>query len=84
MKPTKYGKAGSSIFTIDNKKCPIIISYYKYSSVSNLEIQYNYNCPDNTFNRDDFEYITRKEFYTKLREIESNLKGKIYIKKSMI
>ena len=84
MKPTKYGKAGSSIFTIDNKKCPIIISYYKYSSVSNLVIQYSYDVPDNTFKKSGFEYITRKEFYTKLREIESNLKGKIYIKKSMV
>jgi len=79
-KPTRYGKAGSSIFTIEGQLTPT----YIFSCVGYLNIQYNYDVPNNTFNKPGFEYITRKEFYTKLREIESNLKGKIYIKKSMI
>jgi len=80
MKPTKYGKAGSSIFTIDGHLTPTFI----FSNAAGTSIQYNYDVPDNTFKKSGFEYITRKEFYIKLREIESNLKGKIYIKKSMI
>jgi hypothetical protein len=80
MKTIEYGKAGSSIFTIEGHLTPT----YIFSCVGYLSIQYNYDVPDNTFNRDSFEYITKKEFYTKLREIESNLKVKIYIKKSMV
>ena len=79
-KPTKYGKAGSSIFIIEGHLTPT----YIFSYVGYLSVEYNYNIPDNTFKKSGFEYISRKEFYTKLREIESNLKVKIYIKKSMI
>ena len=79
MKPTKYGKAGSSIFTIEGHLTPTFIFY-----VAGLYIEYNYDVPDNTFKKSGFEYITRKEFYIKLREIESDLKVKIYIKKSTI
>jgi hypothetical protein len=79
---TKYGKTKCGIFTIEGGNTPTCIHFYPLSYGASIEVSYRYDVPDNTIKNDSFEEISRKEFYKKLREIESNLGGKIYIKKT--
>jgi hypothetical protein len=84
MKPTKYGKSKNSLFTIEiyngRVVTPMCIFSFPYSYGTETEIYYRYNTKGNTVESDDFEYISRAEFYKILREIEIDQKIKITVK----
>jgi len=86
MTPTKYGKSTNSLFTISihngSLVTPTCIFRYNYSYGASTEIKYRYDVPSNTLKSDGFEYISRSEFYKILREIESDQKVKITVKRT--
>jgi len=88
MKTPKYGKAGSAIFTIDFNDgklvTPTCISLYNFIEGGRCIVDYRFNVPKFTIENTDFMPIKKFEFYSKLREIEKNIGGKIYIKNNWV
>lgn len=84
MQTTKYGKAEHSIFTIEGFKTPTCIFFYEFTFGHYIEVCYCYDVDGNTLKHEKFTYISKKEFYAQLKEIEANLKGKIFVKRTWL
>ena len=79
---TKYGKVDSFTFFVmsvgeDGEiKTPTVVFDFNKS----LEVNYNYNCEDNTWRNRYYESITKKEFDTAIAGIKSKFNVEFTIK----
>ena len=84
MKTTNYGKTDSAIFTIEGFRTPMCIFFHAFSWGARASVEYRYDTDNNTIKHREFAYISRKEFYTRLKEIEANIEGKIFVKRTWL
>lgn len=84
----RYGKTseGYSIFLLvmsDDRLRMTTPTYISGMSNVSIEISYNYDVPRNTFLHEDFEEITRKEFFQIKREKEAEIGVKFKLLKKI-
>lgn len=89
MKKTNFGITPCSIFTIEKiddllprTVTPMCIHYFGYSTGMSLSINYRYDVPANTVGHEGIQYISKKMFDKKIKELEKEMGITISIKTS--